>query len=171
MTPVRVLFTGSAGFVGRSVLDAALLEHPEWIFTALDLQSDDHWPDKWAQVQYVRADVREYEDCVRAIEIAKPNVVVHSAGVVPQGVARYSQYGRDHAQAVNVTGTANMVKASRACGVLNFIQTGSYTAITDDLDHDFSNMNEEIPIPTRLLIYGESKVREVIKLRGKCTER
>lgn len=30
--------------------------------------------------------------------------------------------------------------------------------MTDDIDHDYPNYNEDVPIPSNLLVYGESKV-------------
>lgn len=155
---VRVFLTGSTGFVGAAILDAFLEGHPSWEYIASDLHLQDEHYRVGGNLRYVILDVRSYEDVHRALGDAKPDVVVHSAGLVPQGFARYSQAARDTVLETNVGGTRNMIDAARACGVSSFLFTGSCTAITDDLDHEYPNMTEDIPFPAKSLIYGESKV-------------
>lgn len=59
---------------------------------------------------------------------------------------------------VNVNGTRNMLAAAKAAGTRAFVWTGSFTAVTDDMRHQYANIDERWPTSSHSLIYGESKV-------------
>lgn len=155
---MRVFLTGSAGFVGTAILDALLSEHPSWTYVASDRLPEAAWEREKDNVKYMRLDIRDRDQVKHAVSQARPTVIVHSAGIVPQGITRYTQDRRDEVLETNVGGTINMIAAAKACGVSAFVLTGSCTAITDDLDHEYPNMTEEVPFPAKCLLYGESKV-------------
>lgn len=159
--------TGGAGFVGRETVHALRVAHPKWTLIVADICPATKLPDQLRDVEYIQYDVRDARACVDAVRQARPTLIIHSAGVVPQGLARYSQRGRREIFALNVGGTENMLRAAKECGIGSFLFTGSCTSITDDLNHDFYNFTEETPFPTKSLIYGESKV--VPTLTKRCT--
>ena len=154
---MRILVTGGAGFVGSTIVLEILAAYPSWSIDVFDVKSETEYKPP-ENVQYIRGDVRKPSDCHLAVEKASPTVVIHAAGVVPGGLARYGREGRDAVLELNVGGTLNMLEATRESGVKYFIFTGSCTSITDDLDHDYPNFREELPFPDKCLVYGESKV-------------
>lgn len=154
----RILVTGGAGFVGSTIVLELLAAHPSWSVTVLDVKRERDYKAPARQVQYIRGDVRNASDCHDALRKFKPTLIIHAAGVVPGGLARYSHKGRDEVFALNVGGTQQMLKATKAHGVKHFIFTGSCTSVTDDLDHDYPNFREEVSFPKTSLVYGESKV-------------
>jgi sterol-4alpha-carboxylate 3-dehydrogenase (decarboxylating) len=88
-----------------------------------------------------------------------PDIVIHSAGIVPARALRYSnsqkQWNRVHA--INYIGTTHILAATIQSGCKRLVYTSSCTAIIDDLDHDYYNMTEEIPPGRATLHYGKSK--------------
>lgn len=157
----RILITGGAGFVGTAIVSAIIQTHPEWRVTVADVRPEEEWksPDH-PTVDYVQLDVRKAEECYNAIELIEPHVVVHSAGTVPGISVRYGRNPvvQHNVTKLNVNGTANMLEAAKENRVPNFLFTSSCTVLSDDLDHDYPNMTEDLPIPSKSLMYGESKV-------------
>ncbi|KAF2142099.1 uncharacterized protein K452DRAFT_287307 [Aplosporella prunicola CBS 121167] len=162
----RILITGGAGFLGSTVVAAFLDRHPEFLYSVLDSSDDDDNDNDAAavaaqpHVEYLRADVRDAAAVLAAVRQAAPTVIVHTAGVVPVGAARYSQRrcDRDALFAVNVDGTRHVLDAARRCGVKALVYTSSSTVVTDDVERDFPNMDEATaPVGGAGLIYGQSK--------------
>lgn len=60
-------------------------------------------------------------------------------------------------KAVNYDGTRHILDAAMAVGCMRFVYTSSCTTIIDDLDHDYFNMTENIPLGRATLHYGKSK--------------
>jgi len=159
MSDIGVLITGGAGFVGSAIVDAVMEKYPECKITVLDIQPEEDYEKlKPARVAYLRVDLRVAVEVSRAVALVKPTVVVHTAGLIPAGAERYRRTSRLAVNRMNVQGTLNILGAAKACGVAAFIYTSSCCVVTDDLVCDYPNYNEETPIPTRSLIYGESKV-------------
>jgi sterol-4alpha-carboxylate 3-dehydrogenase (decarboxylating) len=92
----------------------------------------------------------------------------HTAGIVPGINVRYGRNPivQHNVNKVNIEGTANMLEAAKDNRVPNFLYTSSYTALTDDLDHDYPNFKEDLPYPKSSLMYGESKVGILESVRG-----
>lgn len=159
MSSSKILVTGGAGFVGSHIVQELQKRRPEYSITILDLL-----PPPPTQVQtipevdFVQADVTDAGQTRDAIERVRPDLIVHAAGVVPSGAARYGRRSKDAVFRINVNGTRNVLDAARSCGVRALVYTSSCTIITDDNDRDFPNMDESIPIPSSALIYGQSKV-------------
>ncbi|KAK5011238.1 hypothetical protein LTR60_004800 [Cryomyces antarcticus] len=155
MPGLRILVTGGSGFLGSAIVKACREQHPEWDVTVLDVKpagSQDG-------LGFVKADITSVEEVSHAVESVRPAVLIHAAGVVPSGEQRYSQSGhdRDKVFAINVQGTDNMLAAARIHGVVAFIYTSSCTVVTDDVDHDYPNMDEELSTQKASLTYGQSK--------------
>lgn len=111
----RILITGAAGLVGRSLV-AGLDGHE---VLATDIRADG-LPDA---VEFERMDVTG-DDPGRIIGAFKPDVIVHLASIVtpPPGM------GRETAFAVDVTGTRNVLDAAIKHGVRRLVVTSSGAA-------------------------------------------
>ncbi|KAJ9630514.1 hypothetical protein H2203_001037 [Taxawa tesnikishii (nom. ined.)] len=153
---IRVLVTGGSGFLGNAIIKALQEKHPKWRLFILDVCPPAN-PDQ--KVGYERADITFATEVERAIADIAPTIIVHTAGIVPNGQARYSNKPavKDRVFAINYGGTQNVVDAAKKHGVRALIYTSSCTVISDDLAHDYPHMNEEIPTGSATLPYGASK--------------
>ena len=112
----RILITGAAGMVGRELLDE-LPGHP---IIATDIVT----PGRMAEsAEFHRMDVTGSSPA-RVIAATRPEVIVHLASVAMRGGGT----GRDAAEKVDVTGTANVLAAALECGVRRLVVTSSGAA-------------------------------------------
>lgn len=149
-----VLITGGTGFLGSAIVDSVQEKHPEWVVTVLDLTFPSVPKPK---VIYRKGDITNAASLKTLVEGLEPEVIIHSAGLVPDLAFRYGREQRDHVFNVNVDGTRNMLAAAKSSGSKAFVWTGSCTAITDDMRHHYRNIDERWPTSSHSLIYGESK--------------
>jgi sterol-4alpha-carboxylate 3-dehydrogenase (decarboxylating) len=157
-TNFRVLVTG-VGFLGRNLSLALKDKHPQWQIDALDVRL----PNEYLRHKidtFIHADVRSEESVKTAFIDYRPDLVVHTAGIVPSRHSRYSNRPEDweRVKVVNYDGTVNVLNAAVASGCKHFIYTSSVTVVIDDLDHDYNMMNEETaPANLATMHYGRSK--------------
>ena len=153
--PANILITG-VGFVAGHIIDALQTRHPDWKLSVLDVKSPDAW--KAEEIQYYQADVTNLNETTEAFKKANPTLVIHTAGWVPGGPARYARKDFGAVMKVNVDGTRNALEAAKATGVKAFVYTSSCCIVTDDMNHEYPNMDESLPTGLATLIYGYSKV-------------
>lgn len=103
---MRVAVTGGSGFIGSHVV-GKLLGHGHDV-VVIDKRIERAWPN----ADYLRADILEMTDLVEAL--TGTDVVFHLAGVSDVDKAVQDPLGTVEA---NVTGTANILEASRQAGV------------------------------------------------------
>ena len=153
-----VLVTGGSGFLGRGIAEALLDEHPDWNVSILDINPPLRSLQKRI-FQFIQADITSAESVNNAFVEYSPDLVVHTAGIVPARKFRYSTKRKDwfRVKSINYDGTRHVVDASMAAGCRNFVYTSSCTVVIDDLNHDYYYMNETIPIGKATLHYGKSK--------------
>lgn len=108
---------------------------------------------------YIQVDVTSAESLGKAFETAKPDVIVHAAGVVPGLADRWSRRLEREVWTINFEGTRNILELSKNSGVQAFIYTSTCCVVIDDTSTAHPNIDEEWPSPSRSTIYGESKVR------------
>jgi sterol-4alpha-carboxylate 3-dehydrogenase (decarboxylating) len=152
----HVLVTGASGFLGQAVVTAIQSAHPDWTLTNLDLQPP---PSPQPNITYIQADITNPSKVETVIHKANPDVIINIAGWVPKGSQRYSNSPsiREKAYAINHHGTLNVLSAAQKTDCKVFVHTSSCTVISDDLDHEFPNMTEDLPIGHASLSYGASK--------------
>lgn len=114
----RILITGAAGMVGRSLL--AELADTDHEVIACDVVVPEDLPDN---ARFRPMDVTT-DAPLRVIARHQPDVIVHLASIVtpPPGS------GRDFAYDVDVTGTKNVVNAALAAGTERLVVTSSGAA-------------------------------------------
>lgn len=153
---LSLLVTGGTGFLGRPIVNALSDKHPDWKITVFDLNLPTV---PKAGVAFEIGDVTNIEEVSAVFDKVRPQVVVHTAGLVPELAHRYGRRLQDRVFNVNVNGTRNMLNAAKISGAQAFIWTGSCTAVTDDMRTEYRNIDESWPTSTnQSLIYGESKV-------------
>ncbi|KAK5173690.1 uncharacterized protein LTR77_002371 [Saxophila tyrrhenica] len=155
---LEVLMTGGSGFLGRGIVERLLTQHPEWRISILDLHPP---PDNLRKriAQFIPADISSAQSVNNAFVEYSPDLVVHTAGIVPARKDRYSTDPKqwEKVKAINYGGTRNVLDAAMSSGCRKFLYTSSCTVIIDDLDHDYYNMDESIPVGRATLHYGKSK--------------
>jgi sterol-4alpha-carboxylate 3-dehydrogenase (decarboxylating) len=154
---VSVLVTGGTGFLGSEIV-RALVEANSYEITAVDINPPSLGTSTFNKVRYVRANILEPEELQKVFDEAKPAVVIHTVGVYHVGDKRYSKKGRETVFEINVTGTKNVIEASKECGARAFVYTSSATVLLDEMDADFRNADETWPTGRATTSYGESKV-------------
>lgn len=155
---LEILVTGGSGFLGRGIVEALLEKHPEWNVSILDIQEPS--PRLQRRIRrYIKADVSSAESVGNAFVGYTPNLVVHTAGIIPARKSRYSTNLKDweRVKAINYDGTKHVLDAAIASGCRHFVYTSSCTVVIDDLDHDYYGMDETVPVGLAKLHYGKSK--------------
>ena len=168
MEPTPILVTGGCGFLGTAIIQA-LLSAKGFAITAVDINPPSLGSASFtADVRYVRCDVLDSEAVRKTWREARPALVIHTVGVYPLGVRRYSMKGCESVFAVNVEGTRNVLAASRECGARGLVFTSSIAAVLDELSRDFKNVDERWPAGGATTSYGMSKVDCCLLFAGGC---
>ena len=152
------VITGGAGFVGGAICRALQERHKNCRITIIDLRKPIIGPVTDERLSYVEADITCPLNISDAIRSASPEVVFHSAGIVPPLSERYSRGMADLVSRINVEGTQNTIDAAEAAGCAALVYTSSCTAVIDDMSRDYANIDETWPVSLKSSIYGESKV-------------
>jgi UDP-glucose 4-epimerase len=118
---MRVLVTGGAGKVGSAA--AERLREAGQRVTVTDVRSAGYGPQRPGALPYLRADLTDYGAAVGVIHQARPDVVVHAAGIPDPA--------HDPAATVfatNTVSTFNVAEAVATLGVRRLINLSSETA-------------------------------------------
>jgi sterol-4alpha-carboxylate 3-dehydrogenase (decarboxylating) len=154
----KVIVSGGTGFVGAAIARSLADKHPGCAIIILDLsppRPQHALPD---EVEFVQVDVASMAEVRKTLQTVKPDIVIHTAGIVPALADRFGRRLERDVWRTNVQGTKNMLGAAAECGVKAFIYTSSCCVTTDDMRFSYPNINEEWPTSPTSLIYGESKV-------------
>lgn len=159
MAGARVLITGGHGFVGVAIITALLEHFPGCDITVLDKSTEKSGHvRKGENFRSLQVDITSPADVKTALQEARPDLVIHTAGYVPPLSQRYSRHIDSLVKQINVEGTRNVLEAAIESGCRGLIYTSSCCAVTDDLHGYFANIDEQWPVSTHSLPYGESKV-------------
>lgn len=164
--PPRVLITGATGFVGAEIVASLHAAHPTWVLIATDLNPPtrdphDPFPLHSPNVTFYYMDITSPPSITTILTLTKPTLIIHTAGVSPVGLDRYTKSPSVCARVnnINVNGTRHMLAAARAAHITKFLYTGSCCAQTDEQSRYLPNFTEAHPLvdPARALLYGASK--------------
>src|SRR5436190_14343168 len=153
-----VVITGGTGFVGSAIARALEKKHPTCKITVLDAKPPGAIHVLPPSVSFVQADITSFDDVRTAIGSVKPQVVIHTAGMVGSLGERYGRKEESLIRRINVTGTKHVIDAAKEAGVEALVYTSSCTSVIDDLRKSFPNIDERWPTCHSSLVYGESKV-------------
>jgi sterol-4alpha-carboxylate 3-dehydrogenase (decarboxylating) len=153
----RVLVVGGNGFLGHHIVRKA---RDEWAATAVisvDLRCVHNRLDGGG-VEYREVDITDLDALSKVFEEARPDVVIHTASPAAQSdsIGSHQLMYR-----VNVTGTTNVVEASRRAGAKALVFTSSASVLSDTRS-DLKNADERWPVVRGALqveYYSETKVR------------
>lgn len=153
-----VVISGGTGFVGAATARALAERHPECAITIVDLHPPGPTHAVPGSATFIQADITNADETAKILQHTRPDVVIHTAGIVPDLAERFARRLQNHVWRVNVEGTKNMLEAAKKSGSIAFIYTSSCCAVTDGLGMPYPNVDENWPTSRTSLIYGESKV-------------
>lgn len=153
-----VVISGGTGFVGAATARALAERHSECAITIIDLHPPGPTHAVPASATFIQADITNADETSEVLQRTRPDIVIHTAGIVPDLAERFARRLQNHVWRVNVEGTKNMLEAAKKSGSMAFIYTSSCCAVTDDMVMPYPNVDESWPTSRTSLIYGESKV-------------
>lgn len=156
----KVLISGGTGFVGSATVRALADKHPGSAITVIDRSPPQTQHPLPKGIRCIQVDITSANEVARVLQTLKPNIVVHTAGIVPSLADRFGRELEREVWRTNVEGTRNMLNASLENDVEAFIYTSSCCVVTDNTSTPYRNIDEEWPTSNTSLIYGESKVVE-----------
>lgn len=144
--------------MGAATVRSLTEKHPGCAITVLDQsppRAQHALPEK---INFIQIDVSSRTEVSEALQMIQPDLVIHTAGIVPALADRFGRRLEREVWRVNVQGTKNMLDAAVESGVVAFIYTSTCCVTTDDMRFPYPNINEAWPTSPTSLIYGESKV-------------
>lgn len=112
----KILVTGGTGLIGRPLVEKLVEEGAEVLIVSLDDPS--RAPDG---VKFVRADLREFSNCMNVCRDI--DIVFHLAGI--KGSPALNQRQPASFFVPTISFNTNMMEAARRCGVSRFLYTSS----------------------------------------------
>ncbi|KAL5338431.1 hypothetical protein BJX70DRAFT_204241 [Aspergillus crustosus] len=152
-----ILISGGSGFVGAATARAFAGRYPDCTITILDLHHPGPTHTVPAGVIVLQVDITNADEVGKALQQTRPDVVIHTAGIVPGLAERFGRRFEKQFWRVNVEGTRNMLEAAKESGASAFVYTSTCSVVTDDTGMPWPNIDERWPTPLTSLIYGESK--------------
>ena len=141
LAKIEVIVTGGCGCLGREIVHQ-LLATSKYRVHCLDLFIPPVSKRISSVASYIQTDIANYSDISRALQGIE--VVFHTAGLMPVTVLSTTKA----MERVNTTGTRNVVKACKECGVKRLIHTSSCTVLmSKDRSLNILNMDESCPLP------------------------
>ncbi|KAL2848137.1 hypothetical protein BJY01DRAFT_160574 [Aspergillus pseudoustus] len=153
----NVLISGGAGFVGAATARAVAEKYPQCDITIIDLHPTGPTHVVPDSASFIQVDITNADEVSKALQQARPDVVIHAAGIVPVLAERFGRRIENQVWRANVEGTRNMLEAAKGSGANAFVYTSTCCVVTDDMGRPYPNIDEHWPTSPQPLIYGESK--------------
>ncbi|KAJ5574409.1 uncharacterized protein N7459_008836 [Penicillium hispanicum] len=153
----KILISGGTGFVGSAIVRALAEKYPACAITVIDRSPPRPQYALPAKTTCMQVDVTSAEEVSQAFEAVKPDIIIHTAGLVPALADRFGRRLERETWKVNVNGTQNMLDAAARNGTEAFIYTSTCCVVTDNMRVPYHNIDERWPVSPTSLIYGESK--------------
>ncbi|CAI7677991.1 unnamed protein product [Penicillium discolor] len=149
----KVLISGGTDFVGSAIVRSLAEKHPNFVIAVIDQSPPRSEHILSERTTCMQVDSTSTEALTKAFETVKPDIVVHTAGIVPDLAERFGRRLEKEVWKINFEGTRNMLDASKQSGVEDFV----CCVVIDDTRVAHPNINEEWPLAFKSTIYGESK--------------
>jgi sterol-4alpha-carboxylate 3-dehydrogenase (decarboxylating) len=151
-----ILITGGCGQVGLAITEYLRARHPTAKIHILDLSPHSALS---PTVTYHTGSITDASTVSSLFTLIKPEVVFHTAGLIPSIAARLGLDTEKDFMDVNLEGTRTVLEESKKAGVKAFVYTSSADAVKGNSWQDLKGVNEEMPIPEVFdSAYGKSKV-------------
>lgn len=151
---MKVLVTGASGFVGREIVSE--LTARNYQVTALR-NSKNRVERKLSNLEYLGADITDYENLSALENLSDVEVLIHSAGLAHQfGETKWEEFER-----VNVRGVENILNLAVKIKVKHFILIGStavYGVPPSNRERHVAHVATEATPTNPQTLYAESKL-------------
>jgi sterol-4alpha-carboxylate 3-dehydrogenase (decarboxylating) len=165
---ISALITGGSGFVGAAIAECLLARHPQCQVHILDLipPTSSSPLQGHPRVSYHDGSILDPKSLTETFQKLRPQVVFHTAGLIPAAARRLKRRSRKDYFELNVQGTTNVAEISKDSNVEAFIYTSSVQAISASPWSSYTYRNESsTPIPSTFTnYYAESKALAETKL-------
>ncbi len=154
---MRILITGGTGFVGLATAEALLKAgHEVTLFATAGLPGAFAHAEELAGASIILGDIGSETDVGAAIAKARPQAVLHLAAMTPDLEAEREMAAR--IIAVNVGGTATLLKMLRHANDLTRVVAASSVAVYGHVDIEDGPIDEGSFTPKPASLYGITKV-------------
>ncbi|KAJ5641666.1 hypothetical protein N7490_005666 [Penicillium lividum] len=153
----KILISGGTGFVGSATVRALAEKHPCCAITVIDRSPPRPQHALPKGIACMQVDVTSASEVSKAFEKVQPDIVIHTAGIIPALADRFDRRLEKEVWKTNVVGTQIMLDAATENGADAFIYTSTCCVVTDDMRSSYANIDERWPTSPNSLIYGESK--------------
>ena len=170
----KILITGGIGQIGIAILQRLQSHHPTAQLFVLDLSVPDSTDPRYLPlVTYHAGSITDRELVRTLIQDIKPQVVFHTAGLIPQIATRLGKNTLKDFLEVNLEGTRVVVEEAKRLGsgenrgegegggkgVEAFVLTSSADVVKGTSWLDLDGVGEDTPVPVQFDgWYAESKV-------------
>ncbi|KKK19600.1 hypothetical protein ARAM_000360 [Aspergillus rambellii] len=165
----NIVISGGCGFVGAATARAFAERYADCAITIIDLHPPNPAHPVPDHTSFIQLDITNADQVSKACQQVRPDVVIHTAGLVPVLAERFGRGLEKDVWRINVEGTRNMLAAAKESGVKAFVYTSTCCVVTDQMGMPYPNIDERWPTPRTSLIYGESKAAaEAMVLQESC---
>ncbi|KAE9379447.1 NAD(P)-binding protein [Stipitochalara longipes BDJ] len=150
-----VLITGGCGQVGLAITQYLQSHHPTANIHILDLSPPAITS---PTVTYHTGSINDASTISLKFSTIKPEIVFHTAGLIPSTAARLGLNTEKDFMRVNLDGTRILLEEAEKAGVIALVYTSSADVVKGNSWQDLKGVDEEMPIPEVFdSSYGKSK--------------